>query len=178
MLNVNIGKGITLAIDETKFGVFDPNTALSHILSIGLRNILMDSHASVTKIENPDDFKEKSEAVALAKLDALYANEVRTNAGTKTRETDPVAKQAKTLANAWMAARLGKSWAKGEVSNKDTYAELTVAFEPLSVEETAVDHLTRIRDIVANSPKIVADATEMVEKAKGTKAVDLGSLGL
>jgi hypothetical protein len=97
---VNIGKGIEL--ECPRFEEFTADIQ-NHIVYIGLRNILMDSHAGVTAAavgDGPDgdaEFRARalSRAVAEKKLAALVAGELRT---TSARETDPVRAEAVKLA--------------------------------------------------------------------------------
>lgn len=92
-MQVNIGKGIEL--DVPAFATFAPEVQ-NHIVYIGLRNILMDSHAGVTTASaNGGDVVAMSRAVAEKKLAALIAGELRT---TSTREADPVKREAMRLA--------------------------------------------------------------------------------
>lgn len=88
-MKVSIGKGIDLDVDLSKL----PANVMEHVTYIGLRNILMDAHASVTTDEA--DYQAKAQAVSEKKLAAMYAGEVRV-AGT--REGDPVRAEAKRLA--------------------------------------------------------------------------------
>lgn len=107
---VNIGKGIELDVDVTKLGL-PPENMLSavarHVIYLGLRNPLMDSHASVTTDE--PDFVEKSKAIAVKKLEAMYNGEVR---ATSTREGDPVKAEAKRLAVKAVEAAIRKAGKK------------------------------------------------------------------
>lgn len=92
-MQVNIGKGIELevpAFDTLSQAVKD------HIVYIGFRNILMDSHAGMTPEKaNGGDHVELSKAIAEKKLAALVAGDLRT---TSSREGDPVRAEAIRLA--------------------------------------------------------------------------------
>lgn len=122
-MKVNIGKGIELDVDVAKLAarlnnvemtagqrgndvaplLIETDNVLSHIFYIGLRNVLMDAHASVTRETNPNDMADVSRAVAEKKLTALYAGEVRV-AGT--REGDPVRAEAIRLATKAITIKL------------------------------------------------------------------------
>lgn len=104
---VNIGKSIELDVNAEAL----PANALEHVIRMGLRNILMDSHASITKDTNPDDFAEVSKAVAEKKLAALMAGEVRV---VGTREGDPVRAEAKRAAQDAIRVALRKAGRKAE----------------------------------------------------------------
>ena len=93
MTQVNIGKGIELDVDFNRL----PANAIAYLLNIGARNVLMDSHASMTAKDNPDDYVEKSREIAMGKLDALYKGEIRVGGGGG-RTSDPVVKEARAIA--------------------------------------------------------------------------------
>lgn len=90
---VNVGKGIERDIDHTKL----PQAALDHAIYIGLRNVLMDAHASITTDEYPnaDERRAAAEAMVDKKLAALMSGEVRV---ASTREGDPVRAEAVRMA--------------------------------------------------------------------------------
>lgn len=95
-MQVNIGKGIELAIDATAL----PANALEHVIRIGLRNVLMDAHASITEKEFPveSERQDAARAVAEKKLAALMAGDVRV-AGTRgPRAGDPVSAEINVMA--------------------------------------------------------------------------------
>lgn len=102
-MDVNIGKGITLAVDANAL----PPNALEHVIYIGLRNILMDSHAGIDKDE--DDYQAKSQATAEKKLAALMSGEVRVSSG---REGDPIKSEAVRLATLAVKAAIRKAGKK------------------------------------------------------------------
>ena len=56
-LEVNIGKGLTMTVDPSKFNA----EVTAHVMKIGLRNILMDAHASATAKTYPDTYVAKSQ---------------------------------------------------------------------------------------------------------------------
>jgi hypothetical protein len=150
---INIGKGIDMAVDVESL----PAMALDHIIRIGLRNVLMDAHASITEKEYPDAGLrvEAARAVAQKKLEALMRGEVRV-AGVRGPRGDAVATEMKRIAkgvilghakskglgadvvktnfNDWMAAYVAKNEAdlraKAE-ANLAQQAELTVDLDDL-----------------------------------------------
>jgi hypothetical protein len=83
-----IGKGIELDVDVTRF-----NTEVhDHILRTGLRNLLMDAHASATAKADPENYIKRSREMAEKKLSSLYAGVVRAQSfGGPKAPTDPVA---------------------------------------------------------------------------------------
>ena len=118
-MQVNVGKGITLDVDVTRLG-FAPESELSpvalHVIYLGVRNPVMDSHAGITK-ESGVDYVAQSRAQATKKLESMYAGEVRA-AGT--REGDPVKAEAMRLAIKAVQAAIRKAGKK--VSDYDTKA--------------------------------------------------------
>lgn len=96
-MKVQIGKGIELDVDTSKL----PTNVMEHVQYIGLRNILMDAHASITTDEA--DYQAKAQAASEKKLAAMYAGEVRV-AGT--REGDPVRAEALRMATAMIKSAL------------------------------------------------------------------------
>jgi hypothetical protein len=85
---VAIGKGIELDVDVSRF-----NTEVhDHLLRTGLRNLLMDAHASATAKADPENYIKRSREMAEKKLASLYAGVVRAQSfGGPKASTDPVA---------------------------------------------------------------------------------------
>lgn len=113
MLNVEIGKGLTVAIETDKLQM-QPN-AWEHIIKIGLRNILMDSHANVKRDDHESDaaYRDASLAQAMKKLDALMRGEVRSNGTRRVSAVDPVTAEAMRMARVFVGQRL-KGWQNGD----------------------------------------------------------------
>jgi hypothetical protein len=92
-MQVNIGKGIEL--ECPRYESF-PADVQNHIVYVGLRNILQDSHASMTAEKaNGGDVQELSREMAEKKLAALLRGELRL---APSRESDPVKAEALRLA--------------------------------------------------------------------------------
>lgn len=109
-MKVNIGKGIELDVDVTKLGLPAESTLSAvarHVIYLGLRNPLMDSHAGITTDET--DYVAKSTAQAEKKLAAMYSGEVRAFG---TREGDPVKAEARRLAVRAVEAAIKKAGKK------------------------------------------------------------------
>jgi hypothetical protein len=70
---VAIGKGIELEVDVTRFN----GEVHDHLVRTGLRNLLMDAHASATAKADPDNYIKRSRELAEKKLGSLYAGVVR-----------------------------------------------------------------------------------------------------
>ena len=151
MTQVNVGKGIERDIDFAKL----PQAARDHIMYIGARNVLMDSHASITADEYPDESERRAAAEAMVdkKLDALMRGEVRVQS---TREGDPVRAEAVRMAIAAVNAKIKAAGKKP----KD--------YEPKAIREAALKLIT---------PELLAKAKARVEETRGV-AGSLSDLGL
>ena len=120
-MRVPVGKTIELDVDVARFGLPRELPAnASHIVYVGLRNVLMDAHASVTKSD--PDCVAKSRTLAERKLDALYRGEIRTVSAP--RAADPIAAEIRRLATNIVQKTHAAALAK--VSAKDRLAQLRV----------------------------------------------------
>lgn len=151
-MQVNIGKGLEVEVDFTTM----PQAAIDHILYIGARNVLMDSHASVSLVTNPNDLQDVARAMADKKLAALMSGEVRI---ASTREGDPVRAEALRMAIAQITALIKKAGKK------------VADYEPKAIREKAVARIT---------PELLAQAKARIDQLKATIPADetLADLGL
>src|SRR5262245_11394084 len=99
---VAIGKGIELEVDVIRLN----NEVRDHVMRTGLRNLLMDAHASATAKADPQGYVQKSRELAEKKLSILYAGVVRaqTIGGPKTA-SDPISQVIMRLARKAIASR-------------------------------------------------------------------------
>lgn len=145
-MQVAIGKGITLDVDYERFNA----AVLQHVIYMGLRNVLMDSHASHTKDADGDDYVANSQATAERKLEAMYNGEVR---AVGTREGDPVKAEAVRIATGHIKTALRKAGRKlSEIDAK-------------VIREKALE-------LLAKNPSIMAQAEKRVAELKAA-SVDL-----
>src|SRR5262249_7294747 len=92
---VAIGKGIELDVDVSRFN----GEVHDHILRTGLRNLLMDAHASATAKVDPEGYVKKSRELVEKKLASLYAGILRMQSvGGVAKPTDPVSAVVMRLA--------------------------------------------------------------------------------
>jgi len=99
---VGIGKGIELDVDVTRFN----SEVHDHILRTGLRNLLMDAHASATAKSDPDNYIQRSREMAEKKLATLYEGVVRAQSvGGPKAPTDPISQVIMRLARKAIASR-------------------------------------------------------------------------
>jgi hypothetical protein len=98
-MKVQIGKGIELEVDPAALpGSWDdPTTPKGHIVYIGLRNVLMDSHAGIKGA----DAVERSRDKAAAKLTALMAGITRQPSPFKRVDPAAKAKLMRAVAEVW-----------------------------------------------------------------------------
>jgi hypothetical protein len=95
MLQINIGKGLTMEVEPSRFN----GEVMNHIVSIGLRNLLGDAHTGATAKAYPDTYIAKSRELAERKLENLYNGVVRVaTVGGPKAPTDPVAQVILRLA--------------------------------------------------------------------------------
>jgi hypothetical protein len=92
---VAVGKGIELEVDVIRLN----NEVRDHVMRTGLRNLLMDAHASATAKADPDNYIKRSRELAEKKLASLYAGIVRVQSvGGVAKPTDPVSAVVMRLA--------------------------------------------------------------------------------
>jgi hypothetical protein len=101
MTTIIIGKGLTIEVDKERIRA--QAESRDHVENIGLRNILMDAHASVKRedYELEGDYRAAKLALAQKKLDGLYNGKVRANASIA-RAVDPVEAAAMRMARVFV----------------------------------------------------------------------------
>lgn len=152
-MEVNVGKGIICNVDHT---ILQPQV-LEHVIYIGLRNILMDSHASITDKEYPDATERQAAAEAMVdkKLEAFKRGEVRVQS---TREGDPVRAEALRMAIDIVKAKIKKAGKK------------VADYEAKAVREAALKLVT---------PELLAQAKARVDETRAVGTDEsLADLGL
>jgi DNA invertase Pin-like site-specific DNA recombinase len=99
---VAIGKGIELEVDVSRLN----DEIRDHATRTGLRNLLMDAHASATAKAEPENYIKRSRELAEKKLASLYAGVVRAQitGGPKTA-SDPISQVIMRLARKAIASR-------------------------------------------------------------------------
>jgi hypothetical protein len=166
-MQVNIGKGISLDCEPTQL----PDNVLQHVFYIGLRNILMDSHASVTPKsivpENGHDLSdgevaslvvERSREVAEKKWAAMLAGEVRAAGERAPRVTDPVEELANDMARREVVRAIRAAGRKAKEFDTAWFTKAIAAFR-------------------AEKPSFEREARKIVaERAKNAKVFNLDNL--
>lgn len=166
---VNVGKGITITVDTTAM----PLEAMDHVIMIGLRNILMDSHASITSDEYPDANAREAAARAMVekKLAALMSGEVRVQS---TREGDPIKAEENRLAILFVKSQYPSRravWdAKMVEQGLDPKTDKAKFFK--------IAATTILNANGAAAKQIKADARKNVESSRTAPTADLADIGL
>lgn len=154
MLHVDIGKQLAFDIsDENMATLLGHEAVKSHVLYIGLRNILMDAHASCKRETYGDDeitWRNNSKAMAEKKLAAMLAGEIRSNSsGPRASSLSPIDAEARRLARVAVYAH---AKAKG-ITDKEKIAAAVAKY--------------------AAKPETIATATANVEAAKALQSDDI-----
>ena len=180
-MNINIGKGLTIAVDTAKLGLGEINAVASHVVAIGLRNILMDSHASITKADNPDDYAELSLAKATDKLEAMYRGDIRVARQSSGTSRDPVRAEALKLArrivnSVFAFAPKTSEW---KIKDKDQWIEIKAEYG----SDYDFNDPEQLRDVHDLLTEAVADtqmdaAEKIVAERSNAPKVSLAGLGL
>ena len=171
-MEVDIGKGLKVNVpDVNSFPYGEPNMAAvaDYVWRMGWHNVLMDSHASVTRTSVADGkemteeeitaaVREQSFAKATEKLNAMLRGELRIS-GTRESKRDPVEAEAESIA-------LGKI--------KDALKAMNQKFSSVDKEKVkaAVKQLAATEEVLKDARRIVA------MRAKGRETLDLSQLGL
>lgn len=81
-----------------------PAASLEYIFAYGLKQVLNDARSSAAKVAEEEglDVADVARAMVQKKLDALLSGDIRATSG---RTSDPVAREAKRLANETLKAR-------------------------------------------------------------------------
>ena len=169
-MRVPVGKTIELDVDVTRFGLPRELPAnASHIVYIGLRNLLMDAHASVTKSD--PDCVAKSRTLAERKLDALYRGEVRTVGAP--RAADPIASEIRRLATNIVqkmhAAALAKVSAKDRLAQLRVLVTTYVAEHEKELRPLAERRLRELDELTAPSTADESPAKTTIKQSKKSK---------
>lgn len=172
-MKVNIGSDIVMQVDVNAL----PANALEHVIYIGLRNTLMDAHASVTEKTNPETEGRVAAKLAMAekKWAALIAGDIRAS-GTRSRTSDPILARAIRIAlehvtAAWKKA--GKEWnatagreeAVAKVKANGAFREIAASQLRREAEDremlALLTGVTEIAEEIAETGDATADADEM-----------------
>ncbi len=168
MATVDIGKGIQLDVDVDSLKTRD--AVFGHVVYIGLRNILMDSHAGVKRdeCESDADYRAKSRAIAEKKLAAMMEGTLRAKgAGTqRASAADPVTAEALREARVFVGKK-AKGWEKGTDS---AIAWLTAIADKIGHELPDEPNGNDWKELVAAAiayraakPESIATAQKIVE---------------
>lgn len=191
-MDIEIGKGLKINIELTRLGFNGQlEAAAAHIVRIGARNVLMDSHANVKREDYPEGdegtaaWRDASLAQAMKKLDALYKGEVRANATTRVSTVDPVEAEATRMARVFVGkATRGYEDNKGE--SRGWLASAAKAMDmPLDAAVESEAYFAQAKAVIAAAIKrraaradVIEAARKIVEAAKAVKIESADDLGL
>lgn len=159
---INISKGLHIDVDCSRLNA----DVQDHVFAIGLRNILMDAHAGETqeKWTTPEmstsdvtaAVRKASLARSTAKLDAMYAGDLRKNREGGTRTTDPLEMAIKETVRAMLKGK----YKKGQ--EEDFRAEFELQCENQDVIAAAKETLA-IRERLNHKKVTMAIVREAAE---------------
>jgi hypothetical protein len=159
---IAIGEAGSIEVDTGKF-----NKAVNdYIFNYGLKQMLNDVHAGMTKKVEADDAKRKAGKLALVekKLASLYDGHV---AQARVGGGDPVAKEMRNMAETFLKGQLRKLGKKPGDYTKETWH--AVIAKELAANET--EYREKAEAKLAIKPEVSAkDATDilaMLEEVKG-----------
>lgn len=167
-MDIDIGKGLRVNVARKEIEKIE--AIADHVFKIGMRNILMDSHASVKRddCESDQDYRDKSLAIAMKKLEKMLNGEIRANSGgTRVSSVDPITKMAREIAKGIILPRV-KDYAK----NDEHMLTLLAIAEKLSmaIPESGDERDSAIKSVIAaaiaknaETEKVLAEAKQRVE---------------
>lgn len=174
-LNFDAGANVSFALTETQVSTLAsfPDVA-KHVWTIGLKNILQDCHASIVRkdFKTDDEYVAAKRAKAELKLGALMVGDVRVRRGERKEPADPIARESRVLA---------KAWVKAQDKTNAWYAKMGAALEmPYGTIEDQEELVEVVIDRRAVRGEVVEQATKIVESRRKAKAVsvDLDDLGI
>lgn len=146
LMSVDIGNdGEAFAIDLNKLGyddfamVVESSPVVLHVVYLGLRNILMDSHAGVKETDYTTDglWRAAKSARAAKKLDALYSGDVRMVVASSGTRGDEVKKRATQIIERHVRAdwkKVAKKFEPKELAEevKKRYGKSTAVWRSLA----------------------------------------------
>lgn len=153
---IDIGKGLQMDVDMTALAKHQP--VMDHVMYIGLRNILMDSHASATAEEYPDKAAQREASLALAgkKLESMYNGLART----KVASAGPSAFEK--VMNRVFLSRLSKD-IRGKLAKMDdkgaAWIAAQIAANVEKVTQWAKDYVAEQEARDAANAKLAAELT-------------------
>ncbi len=99
-ITLDVGKSIQFTVTEDGIaGLMTHKDALHHVLMIGLKNLVQDSHASIKRedFETEDEWKAASRAKAELKLGAILSGDIRVSRGESKPKVDDFTGMARKI---------------------------------------------------------------------------------
>lgn len=172
---IDCGKAIKLDVETGRI----PADVMNHVVKIGLRNILMDCHAGITKKENPGNYQTLAREKVEAKLAAMYAGDIRVARATSGVTRDPVRAEALSMARKIVAGVFyfkpkDKTWA---IRDQEQFAEIKSALgDEYSFDQ---DGLREVWDYLVDAQADECmDAAEVAVEARASVKRPISLAGL
>lgn len=162
---IECGKSIQFEItDDMILQLGNHQNAFDHVLMIGLKNLVQDSHASCKRedFETEDEWKAESRRIAEMKLGSILSGDIRKTSGTRT----PKLSDKDAFARKWLVAKLKAAWIAK--NGKDGWKAKTEGDDGAAFIEALV---------AKNAERFAAEieaawAAELAERAKAKEIAD------
>lgn len=170
-INFDAGKSVSfnLTVEQVAQLLAHANVH-QHLLTIGLKNVLQDCHASIVR----EDFKTddawiaaKREKAAL-KLGAMMNGELRTGGSTRQPKLDDFAK----FARSWLLAKIKPAYIAK--NGKDSWKEKTEGDSGAEfIHQLVLKNAERFKDEIMEAYKVELAAREKAAKIAGEVDLDI-----
>lgn len=168
-INVEIGKALTVTVTDEQLATLAKVPAIhDHVWKIGLRNILMDSHAGQKRelFETEQLWREASRAIAMKKFEAMLRGEIRANSGApRAPKLDPIAAEALRLARVFILGKLREN--ESLLESYRTALKLGTDADEKAIKAAAIAAR-------AAKPEVIETARANIESAAKIATDDLG----
>lgn len=166
---IDCGKSIAFDItDEMLLELGKHQSAFDHVLMIGLKNLVQDSHASIKReyFETDEEWKAAAKARAEMKLGAILSGDLRTQSATRA----PKLSDRDAFARKWLVAKLkaafvakhGKDGWKAKTEGDDGAAFITALVEKNAPKfEAEIESAWRMELAERAKTAAIADAVDL-----------------
>lgn len=163
--NINVGKGINFDITADMLQELAKHgEAFGHVIMIGLKNLVQDSHASVKRedFETEEEWKAESRRVAEQKLGSIIAGDIRKASATR----QPKLSDREAFARKWLVVKLKAAFVAKH--GKESWKEKTEG-------DSGAEFIAAL--IEKNAPKFEAEIeaawqTELAAKKREAEMAD------
>lgn len=159
-ITLDVGKSIQLVVTDDGLATLQTHSeAFAHVIMIGLKNLVQDSHASVKREDftTEDEWKAASRAKAELKLGAILAGDVRVQRASAT----PKLSDFDAFARKWIIGKVKAKMGKADW-DKRVDAEDGAAF----IQSVVDKNFPKVEEAIR------ADYTEELKKRERAKAIE------